>query len=471
MVVQVATAPPPEAGFPFRLPRCATPNPWDEVEAELLAASYSGAAAPTTNHQPSTDSPTVADVLRRYGPKYLADHPDEVEPYQAKVLTELIQCRTAILGGHAWKCKGCGHKHLRFHSCRNRHCPTCGGPARAEWLDRMLDWKLPVGYMHGIFTLPHALLRLVRVNRKALYDLLFHATWIALSEEFGTPLGIQLAAIIVLHTWGQRMNPHTHSHCLVPIGGLSFDGTRWVRPSDPDAFLKADRLATRFRDAFLCGLESLHRNGELNLPGPLARLADKGLFDAYLNRLRRKKWVVHCVGPSEKSEAPDAAIKYLANYVKGTAIRDSRIVADDGRHVWFTAKDYRHDGREMTLRATGEEFVRRFLWHILPPWSARVRYYGFLAHCCRNKNLEACRRLLGVPERSADDPMLFNDWDADDEADDSTPTACPKCGGRDLEWLFDILPMAPWRQRLHLHTLPASALLAIENRLATCRPP
>jgi hypothetical protein len=426
----------------------------------------------------STETTSVADVLRRYGAYALAT--GGASPHQLKTLSRLTACRTRAMGGHRWQCGGCGHQHFRYHSCRNRHCPTCSGAARSNWLEKMLDGKLPVGYVHVVFTLPHELLPLLLANPWATYTLLFRSAWKALSRPAAKKFGIQMAAVMVLHTWGQRLGAHVHVHCLIPLGGLLRDQSRWLSIDDADVLLETATLADRFRALYLRGLVKLHQKHELKLTGELAPLAEASAFDAWLAPLARKGWIVNVQPPPEHSAGPEAALKYLAAYVAGAAIGNGRIVRDDGRRVTFRVKDYRNGGQTITERLAGSEFVRRFLLHILPKRFRRVRYYGFLGGSEKNKKLARCRELLGVEEverveevESPESSVQSQNEPAPDSSDPLAPT-CPKCRAQPMEWVADILPTGAWCARRydafqrHFH---AERALRAARQIAARPPP
>ena len=400
------------------------------------------------------DAPSVADLLRRYGAETLAT--GYASPLQIKTLSRLTACRTRAMGGQSWQCGGCGHRHFRYHSCRNRHCPTCSGAKRSHWLDQMLDWKLPVEYVHVVLTLPHELLPLLLANPWATYRLLFHSAWQSLSRPAAQKFGLRLAAVMVLHTWGQRMGAHVHVHCVVPLGGLTRDKSRWVSieglsaKNKADVLLETATLAERFRTRYLRGLVKLHQEQELKLTGELAPLAEQSAFEAWLAPLARKGWIVNVQPPPEHCAGPEAALKYLASYVAGSAIGNKRIVRDDGRRVTFRVKDYRHGGRQITERLAGTEFVRRFLLHILPERFRRTRYYGLMGGPEKNKNLALCRKLLGVAscEQRVASPEDAKSMSGDAwEADDPLAPTCPKCRAARMEWVADILPTELWCAR------------------------
>lgn len=342
----------------------------------------------------------MADILRTYGEAYRRSRGKRLSPAERKALRDLTRCRTSALGGHAWECQDCGHVQVAYNSCRNRHCPTCGGPARARWLSRLTRDLLPTHYFHLVFTLPHELSRLALANRREVYGLLFQAAWEALRETAQDPqhLGAQVGAVMVLHTWGQNLEHHPHVHCVTPGGGLSPDGARWVPSRSPRYFLDVFILGARFRAAFLAGLKRLHRQGKLKLDDKLAVLAPPAAFLQWLKPLAAKNWVVFCEAAPAGVSGPDAVLKYLARYVAGTAISDHRLLADEGGQVTFRVKDYRRGRKRDTLSLPGQEFVRRFCLHVLPKGLVRVRSFGLMAPARRKRLVSQCRTLLAKRE-------------------------------------------------------------------------
>jgi putative transposase/transposase-like zinc-binding protein len=346
-------------------------------------------------------------VLRAYAGEYLAKRGPKASLEERRVLAQLISCRTARMGGHAWKCDRCGAVQASYDSCRNRHCPTCRGAARAKWLQAVRQDLLPVPYFHVVQALPHEphLDRLVLANRRLLYGLLFRAAAETLLELAADPrhLGARIGLLMVLHTWGQLMNRHVHVHVVVPGGGTSLDGTRWVSCRD-GFFLPVEVMGSLFRGKFLAGLKRLWLEGKLKLQGELSPLAEKQRFELWLSTLYQKKWVVYAQGPPSGVKGAEAVLKYLARYVSGVAISDKRLVSHANGRVTFRCKNYRvlkegsgRGGREGTTSLAGTEFVQRYLQHVLPRGLVRIRYYGLLSNRQRRKELARCRTLIGVP--------------------------------------------------------------------------
>ena len=344
---------------------------------------------------------TVADVLRAHAAEYLAWRGDRASYQERRVLAQLVACRTAAMGGHAWECEQCGAIRADYNSCGNRHCPTCRGAARAKWLDRVRGADLlPVPYFHVVQTLPHEpqLDRLVLANRALLFGLLFQSTAAALIELAADPkhLGARIGLLMLLHTWGQLMELHTHVHVVIPGGGLSLDGTQWVSCRD-GFFLPVHVIGALVRGKFLAGLKRLWRAGKLKLDGKLAPLRAERTFESWLATLYAKKWVAFAQGPPEGISGPDAVLKYLARYVSGVAISDRRLVSHENGRVTFRCKNYARGGRsETTPPIAGVEFVRRYLLHVLPRGFVRIRSYGLLSNRNRKTDLVRCRALLAA---------------------------------------------------------------------------
>jgi hypothetical protein len=312
-----------------------------------------------------------------------------------RVFNTLASCRTAALGGHVLACTHCHELTYHYHSCGDRHCPSCGGTKRAAWLERQRRDVLPVGYFHVVFTLPHELSALVLGNRKLLYDLLFAVTSETLQTIGADPrhLGARLGALLVLHTWGQQLEHHPHIHAVVPGGGLSPDGTRWVA-SRANFLVSVKVLGRLFRGKYLGALKELYEAGELRFAGSTAALAEKRGFRAWLSGLYAKEWVVYAKKPFA---GPDVLLKYLTRYTHRVALSNGRLKKVEGDRVTLSYKDYKDGCRAKEMTLTGSELLRRFALHVLPKGFVRVRQCGILAHRGRHERLALCRRLLGVP--------------------------------------------------------------------------
>jgi Putative transposase/Transposase zinc-binding domain len=367
----------------------------------------------------------VADVFRRHGAAWRAANEVHLSLRQRRVMTAIEICRTAALGGHVERCDDCGHTRIAYNSCRNRHCPKCQWSAAQAWLEAREAELLPVPYFHVVFTLPAAIGAIAYQNKAKVYGLLFTAaaetlTTIAADAKH---LGADIGVTAVLHTWGQNLDHHPHVHCIVPGGGISHDGDRWVR-CRPGFFLPVRVLSRLFRRLFLEGLEALQAAGELQFLTDLAGLEDENAFRAHLAPLRKSEWVVYAKRPFA---GPAQVLAYLARYTHRVAISNSRLLDLDDDNVSFRWKNYRENGRQRTrvMRLDVSEFMRRFLLHVLPDGFHRIRHYGLFANSHRADKLACCRKLLDVPAVGTD----CDDGDHDGNVDNELPP-CPCCGGR-----------------------------------------
>jgi hypothetical protein len=368
----------------------------------------------------------VADVLRTHGDAYRARHP--VSPQQAAVLRRLSACRTAALGGHVESCAGCGYSRVAYNSCRDRHCPKCQAAKRAAWLDGRLARLLPVPYFHVVFTLPDALNPLLLRNPAALYDLLFQAASATLLALAADPrrLGALIGVTAVLHTWGQNLLFHPHLHCVVTGGGLSPDGRRW-RATRPGYFLPVKVLGRLFRGKFLAGLQAAYDAGRLGLPGSVAYLADAREFRRWLTPLYRRDWVVYAKPPFGGAAQ---VFRYLGRYSHRVALSNNRLVSLSEGRVSFRWRDYADQDRSKVMSVTAEEFIRRFLLHVLPPRFVRIRHYGLLAGRNVGTKLARCRELLGVAPAEPATTAGARSWlDRVRQWTGQDPRACPYCQG------------------------------------------
>src|SRR5438067_301125 len=363
----------------------------------------------------------VADIFRGHGPAWRQANAGHVSLGQLKVMSAIERCRTAALGGHVARCEDCAYTTIAYNSCRNRHCPKCQGAAAKEWLAAREADLLPVPYYHVVFTLPAAIADIAYQNKAVIYDLLFKASAETLTTIATDPkhLGARIGITSVLHSWGSAMTHHPHVHMIVPGGGISLDGERWVA-CRPGFFLPVRVLSRLFRRLFLTMLRAAHEAGRLRFFGDHDALADAQAFAAYLAPLRRTEWVVYAKRPFG---GPQAVLAYLSRYTHRVAIVNSRLIACDRTGVTFRWKDYRADGRDrqkvMTL-STGE-FIRRFLIHVLPHGFHRIRHYGLLATGTRADNIARARELLAVSNSQAEPTGA---------AVDAGKPTCPCCGGR-----------------------------------------
>ncbi len=366
----------------------------------------------------------VADIFRAHGPAWRRANAGHVNLGQLKVMSAIEHCRTAALGGHVARCENCAHEHVAYNSCRNRHCPKCQGAAAADWLAARQAELLPVPYFHVVFTVPADIADIAYHNKAVVYDILFKATAETLITIAADPkhLGARIGFTSVLHTWGSALTHHPHIHCIVPGGGISLDGRRWIA-CRPTFLLSVHVLSRLFRRLFLEKLVAAHHAGHLSFFNDLAPLTDRDAFDAHLAPVRKLKWVVYAKPPFG---GPEAVLAYLARYTHRVAISNSRLVACDASNVRFRYKDYRAKGRarHKTMTLAAHEFIRRFLIHVLPSGFHRIRHYGLFANGGRVRNIARARELLG-----ADAPEIESAKDMDDDAA-VFPQPCPCCGGR-----------------------------------------
>ena len=366
----------------------------------------------------------VADIFRVHGAAWRKAHAGHVSLGQLKVMSAIETCRTAALGGHVMACGECGHTHIAFNSCRNRHCPKCQGAAAHAWLEARQADLLPVPYYHVVFTLPAAIADIAYHNKAVVYDLLFKATAETLLTIGADPrhLGARLGITAVLHTWGSALTHHPHLHCIVPGGGISSDGKSWFS-CRPGFFLPVRVLSRLFRRLFLERLVRAHDAGRLRFFGNHETLAEASAFAAFLAPSRKVDWVIYAKRPFA---GPEAVLAYLSRYTHRVAIANSRLISCDDKGVAFRWKDYREKGRTrykvMTLPV--DEFIRRFLIHVLPHGFHRIRHYGLFANGARTENLAKARKLIGV----ATDEDKKETVEKDDPQTTASPV-CPHCGG------------------------------------------
>ena len=361
----------------------------------------------------------VADIVRAQGNRFFEKHARWIHWAHRKVLRAIACCRTAALGGHRDQCPRCGYRAISFNSCRDRHCPKCQSGARDKWIAARQNELLAVAYVHVVFTLPHQLCPLALQNKKVIYDLLFRASAQTLLEVAADPqhLGAQIGFLSVLHTWGQNLLAHPHVHCLIPAGGLSPDQTHWIHPRYP-FFLPVRVLGRVFRGKFVAGLKRQFQLGQLTFAGSLLPLQQEKAFRSFLRPLFRQDWVVYAKPPFG---GPHHVLGYLARYTHRVAITNHRLVAFQHHQVTFRWKDYAHGNQKRKMTLSAEEFLRRFLLHVLPRGFVRIRSFGFMANRRRATLLPRCQRLLlddprphapAVPTFSAPQPTCFR---------------CPRC--------------------------------------------
>jgi len=369
----------------------------------------------------------LADIFRKHGPGWRAANRGRISLGQLKVMSAIESCRTAALGGHVAACENqaCGHTHVAYNSCRNRHCPKCQGVAAREWLKAREAELLPVQYFHQVFTIPAALAVIAYQNKAVIYDLLFKAsaeTMLAIAAD-KKHLGARIGFIAVLHTWGSALTHHPHVHMITPGGGISADGERWVR-CRRGFLLPVLVLSSLFRRLMLEKVAAAHKAGKLKFFGEHARLADEAAFKAYLAPLKTIDWFVYSKRPLS---GPKAVLAYLARYTHRVALSNRRLIAADEKSVTFTFKDYRIEGpgRYKTMTLATAEFIRRFLAHVLPKGFHRIRHYGLFASTVRAQNLVTMRTLIAFSSLLPQVDEAPKSQTPGEEAE-----RCPKCGGR-----------------------------------------
>jgi len=381
----------------------------------------------------------VADVIGRHGEAFLQKHSSSRQ--QRRVMRAIEQCRTAALGGHLYQCDSCAHQVPVYNSCRNRHCPKCQSLAKAQWLEARQQELLPVTYYHVVFTLPDSLAQLALQNARVIYSLLFRAVSQTLLRIAADPqhLGARIGFFAVLHTWGQTLMLHPHLHCVVPGGGLSLDRTQWIA-CRPRFLLPVRVLSALYRGLFLDYLNQAYEDGKLQFAGSLEDLAQPAAFNRLLKKARKKKWVVYAKRPFG---GPQQVLDYLGRYTHRVAISNHRLLAlEDGR-VSFSWRDYRDSGesKEMTLEA--QEFIRRFLMHVLPVGFQKIRYFGLMANRGRAANLALCRELIPDAGPGA---LEVKDWtERYRELTGQDVRLCPACKRGRLIRMQDLPPLASER--------------------------
>lgn len=390
----------------------------------------------------------VADVFRRYGEVYRQQHGESLSTAQRRAMSAIELCRTSALGGHVEQCDTCDHQRIAYNSCRNRNCPKCQSLARAQWLaDRQAE-LLDTQYFHVVFTVPDEIAVIAFQNKQTVYDILFRAASETLRTIAADPahLGAEIGFFGVLHTWGQNLLHHPHLHFLVPGGGISLDGERWIA-CRPGFFLPVRVLSRLFRGLFLHYLEKAFDAGELNFFTSLLALQERTSFLRHLAPARKSEWVVYAKPPFA---GPQQVLNYVGRYTHRIAISNSRLVDIDDGYVRFRWKNYRHGNHHGTMTLTADEFIRRFLIHVLPDGFQRIRYYGFLANCQRNSKLARCRALLGMAriDTTPSPPALPCDYrDLYQALTGTSLTLCPACGHGHMLVIDVLAPMEKRRWR------------------------
>jgi Putative transposase/Transposase zinc-binding domain len=382
----------------------------------------------------------VADIFRQLGPAYREQHAEALGGGQRRVMSAIERCRTAALGGHVEECDACGHQRIAFNSCRNRHCPKCQSLARMQWLEDRQAELLPVEYFHVVFTLPESIAAIAYQNKAVVYDILFQATAETLRTIAADPkhLGAEIGFIAILHTWGQNLLHHPHLHCVVPGGGLAPDGQRWIA-CRPGFFLPVRVLSRLFRRLFLERLQKAFDGGELEFFNALAALRDPDAFAAHLAPARQAEWVVYAKPPFG---GPQQVLEYLGRYTHRVAISNNRLIDLADGNVSFHWKDYRHDSRNKVMRLDGQEFIRRFLLHVLPPGFQRIRHYGLLGNRHRAAKLARCRELLAAPAPVLPAQAPLDYRDRYQRLTGVSLRNCPQCGHGQMVCIESFLPGA-----------------------------
>ncbi len=371
----------------------------------------------------------VADIFRRFGAAFRQTHADALGRGQLRAMSAIEQCRTAALGGHVEQCDACGHRRITYNSCRHRACPKCQSLARAQWLQEREAELLEVEYFHVVFTVPEPIAAIAFQNRRLVYDLLFHASAETLRTIAADPqhLGAEIGFLSILHTWGQNLLHHPHVHCVVPGGGIAPDGQRWIG-CRPGFFLPVRVLSRLFRRVFLEQLHEAFHAGQLRLRGQLEPLRQANAFRAYLAPAAQAEWVVYAKPPFG---GPRQVLNYLGRYTHRVAISNNRLLTIDGNRVTFAWKDYKHEAARRTMTLDADEFIRRFLLHVLPNGLQHIRHYGFLANRHRQTKLVLCRQLLDSPAPMTPDPDSGTKQDYRDlylALTGKSLRDCPLCG-------------------------------------------
>lgn len=372
----------------------------------------------------------VADIFQQYGQTYRTEH--KLTQKQRKVMWAITHCRTELLGYHVDQCNHCGYTDQAFNSCRDRHCPKCQGVARHKWINSRLEQTLPVAYYHAVFTLLHDLIPMAAYNRRFIFDLLFDSAAQTLLTFGLDPerLGGEIGFYGILHTWGQTLWPHPHVHFIVPGGALTKDG-RWINAPHKNKFLfPVKALSKMFRGKFIEGLKKAYYAGDLNLPDD--ELADARCFELWIDQLALRKWVVYCKSPFKK---PDQVVNYIGRYTHRVAISNHRLISINQDQVWFRYKDYKKSRtRWDKMSLDVPEFIKRFLWHVLPTGFHKIRYYGFMTNSRCRKQIAHIKNLLST-----------DDSDKTTITEGNSAPTCPKCKTGDLIPLF-IYSLKGWKR-------------------------
>lgn len=398
------------------------------------------AALDSPSTETSSEAPELAEIFRSLGKSFI----DEVglQGTRLKAFRDIVECRTGAKGGHLWRCQECRASVIQYNSCLNRHCPKCQGPARRAWVARQMGDLLPIPYFHVVFTIPHHLNGFIRFNPKLL-DLLFHAASRTLLGFARDPqhLGAEPGILMVLHTWGQKLNLHYHVHCIVTGGGLGPGGRSWVSSKSKKYLFPVKAMSKVFRGIYLEGLERSRQNRELEMPGRLQRFQSRKQWDTLLSRLYEKAWVVYAKPPFG---SPEQVLKYLGRYTHRVAISNQRILAHKNGMVTFSYKDYRKDGSWRKLTLAEKEFGLRFLQHVLPKGLRKIRFYGLLANRTKKEKLKRCRFFLGHTDLTETNPAkpetLREDGNSSEAFSETGESICPSCNKVSLVRVQELSP-------------------------------
>jgi hypothetical protein len=366
----------------------------------------------------------LADIVAAAAHRFTGHPPAWFTWLHLKVLVAIERCRTATIGGHLDQCSGCGHRAISYNSCRNRHCPRCQSQARERWLAARRAELLSTSYAHVVFTLPHQLAPLALQNKEVIYGLLFRASAQTLIEiaSDSRHLGAEIGFFSVLHTWNQKLQHHPHVHCVVAAGGLTRDHAHWVHPRNPRFFLPKDVLSEVFRGKFVAGLRQAHASGRLQFHGLLRGLSQPRLFRSLIRQLFTLRWVVYSKPPFG---GPEQVLRYLGAYTHRVAISNRRLVRFQNDQVTFRWRDSAHKNKKRFLTLPVDEFLRRFLLHVLPRGFVRIRHFGFLASRRRGQLLPRCKQILAVASCTTHSITVHSN----DRYERPALWLCPLCGG------------------------------------------
>lgn len=379
----------------------------------------------------------VADIFRMHGKKYRADHLLPLP--HLKVMQSVEVCRTSYLGGHVEKCRSCGFKRQAYNSCRNRHCPKCQSLTKARWLEDRKSELLPVGYFHDVFTLPHTLNALILNNKKTLFDILFKSVSETLLQFGRNNTGGRLGFLCILHTWDQVLRDHFHLHCVVPAGALSFDKSRWI-PARENFLFVVQALSIVFRQKFVDYLKAARNNSDLVFSGKAAILQTERGFSRFIDSLMEHRWVVYS---KEPFVGPEQVLEYIGRYTHRVAISNNRLInVQDGR-VTFAYRDRKRGDIQRTKTLDADEFIRRFLLHVLPDGFMRIRHFGFLANRCKKQNIQRIRELKGVSE-TVTEKTKKNTQELMLQLTGIDITSCPCCKKGTMDVIAEITPL--WKR-------------------------